>query len=812
MRLFVSYAHVDAVRVEELGLKLSAGGLEPWWDDHLEFGDDWKVELRNRISLCEAFICVVSADFVQSEWCQWELAQAIALEKFIVPIVVRRATVLPPAIAGLQHLDCTGGLEDRDLVRLVDRLARLKQHGTLHAQTGQGTPAGFPARFVQPLPKVYRTVAQGYLRPATPGMNLYAWPARTLAGSADRPTIGIDFGTTTCAVAFCDRGTIRLIPNDLGETTTPSAVAIGLDGIPIVGSRALDFLLRRPERGALEVKRLFGREVAKGFGGAVVLEVDGVSYRPVDLAAMVLSKVRADAGAYLGSNVRKAVLAAPAYFDHTQMATLTHAAHLAGLDVMRLLSEPVAACIGERARFGKEDTQIVVYDLGGGTFDVSIVECGEGVLEVKAVNGDTFLGGADFDRVIVDHCVAEFRETTGIDLRGNAAALMRVRDAAEHAKIDLSSTRSATIAVPFISTGPLGPLHMEVDLMRSRYNELTHDLVARTIQLTRATLEDAGCANGTAGVEVLVVGRAARAPSVRAALEDFFACRARTAPDHVVAMGAAVQAGVLDGEMKDVLLLDSTNHTLRLHVAGERTVPVVVRHTTIPTKKTVALAVPQADQENMLVRVVTGESSWPEQVLELFQLNVPCASKRGKRARIDLTFDIDANSILVVSAKDASGECLARKSIGLRRIDPQTSHEVDYADERAAGRLPSVEDEFRGGPLPEASYEDIEKVQRWLAESAVALVLRSVEAPRFPKAVKQCRQVQSWLMANPRAPLPLDILRWSPFHDFAFERELVVDLIEQRLHMDLASMRYCHSIETMAKRLVTTVRESRTRS
>ena len=726
MRLFVSYAHVDAVRVAELGRKLSAGGLEPWWDDHLELGEDWKLELRSRISGCEAFLCVVSADFVESAWCQWELAQAIASAKFIVPILVRRATVLPPSIAGLQHLDISGGLEDRDLVRLVDRLARLKQHGTLGASPGQGTPVGFPARFVQPLPRSYRTITQGYLRPATPGMNLHSWPDRKPAAWTDGPTIGIDFGTTTCAVAFCDRGTIRLIPNDLGDTTTPSAVAIDVDGTPLVGRRALEFLLRRPERGALEVKRLFGRDVAKAFGGAVVLEVDGVSYRPVDLAAMVLSRLRSDAGSYPGADVRNAVLAAPAYLDHTQLATLTRAAHLAGLVVRRLIPEPVAACLAERDRLGKEDNTVVVYDLGGGTFDVSIVVRGEGVVEVRAVNGDTLLGGADFDRVIVDHCVAEFMETTGSDLSGNAAALMRIRDAAERAKIDLSSTRSATIAVPFISMGPLGPLHLEVELTRTRYNELTHDLVARTIQLTRAMLEDDGDANGTAGVDVLVVGQAARAPSVRAALHDFFGRPVRSAPDHVVALGAAVQAGVLEGKLKDVLLMDVTTNTLRVHVAGNRTVPVVLRHTTIPTRKTVALAAQHADQQTMLVRVVAGESSWPERLVGLLELRVPCGSRGGKPARIALAFDIDANHVLSVSAENEGGQCLARKSIGLRQTDPENSDDVaDHADPVAAGRLPTVEDEFKCGPLPEASYEDIGKVQRWLAESAVALALKS---------------------------------------------------------------------------------------
>jgi hypothetical protein len=376
MRLFVSFAHVDEVRVAALAQVLAAAGFEPWWDDHLELGEDWKAELIRQIGACDAFLYVASGDSVESEWCRWELAQATALSKFIVPIIVRPGTELPRAISNLQYLDASAGSDTDDVARLVDRLARLKQTGVSDATFRPASLRGFPARFTRPLPKTYRTIAQGYLRPAAPNMYGYEWARRYFDMSEKKgPIIGIDFGTTTSVVALHYGDRIALVTNDLGETSTPSAVAIAEDGTPLVGRRALDFLIRRPERGVLEVKRLFGREMTKKLGGPPVLEVDGISYSPVDLAAFVLSKLRTDAEAFVGAPVRKAVLAAPASFDQTQLVALMKAARLAGLDVMRVLSEPVAACMGVTKGTRKRDALTLVYDLGGGTFDVSIVDC-----------------------------------------------------------------------------------------------------------------------------------------------------------------------------------------------------------------------------------------------------------------------------------------------------------------------------------------------------------------------------------------------------------------------------------------------------
>lgn len=383
MSVFVSYAHSDQFFVEKLVAGLRARGIESWWDDHLEAGDDWKVQLRTQIRDCPTFLSIVSPEFLASEWCQWELTQAITLSRFILPVLCRAGCALPPSIQGLQHLDLSGGPTEQDASRVVSRLVTLKQCGALDGAFGSDAPVGLPSRFVQPLPDRYKSVAQAYLRPATPGMNLLIWPPPTsVATDAEAsPVVGVDFGTTTSAMAHWSKGAVRLVPNDLGETTTPSAVSIGFDGVPRVGRRALELLVQRPERGVIEPKRLLGHRVAEKFGGAVVLEVDGVSYRPVDLAALVFHKLRSDASAFFGADVRRLVLTAPAHFDHTQMAGLSEAAQLAGWDIRRVIPEPVAACLATRLE--SHHRTVAVYDLGGGTFDVSILGVGEGTVGLR---------------------------------------------------------------------------------------------------------------------------------------------------------------------------------------------------------------------------------------------------------------------------------------------------------------------------------------------------------------------------------------------------------------------------------------------
>jgi molecular chaperone DnaK len=816
MRLFISFAHIDEVLVGALARILADAGHEVWWDDQLQVGDDWEAELMRQIAGCDVFLYVASDDSAESEWCRWELAQARALFKTIVPVMVRSGVKLPRQIASLQYADLSSGVSHDRAVRLIQGLARLRQTMEPDAGPVSPNPRGFPARFTRPLPRSYRTVAQGYLRPAAPDSVAYEWPNTPASpGDPGGRIVGIDFGTTTSAVALHRGTTISLLPNDLGETDTPSAVAIGVDGMPVVGRRAIDLLLRRPERGVLEVKRLFGREIIDEVGGPPVLEVDGISYSPVDLAAFVFRKLRIDAESHLGSSIRRAVLTAPAYFDVGQRVALRRAAQLAGFEVVRMIAEPVAACLGVYRSTSTQDVLTLVYDLGGGTFDVSLVECGAGVFVVKTVNGDTHVGGADFDREVVDYCVDEFRIATGIGIRGNATALMRLRHDVERAKIDLSTVRLTTIHVPFIVIPPEGPVDLAVELTRVRYNELTHNLVARSVALTRSAVDDAGASPATLD-DVIVVGRAAAAPSVRVALRDLFGDKARAAPDHVVALGAAVQAGVLDGTVKDMLLLDTVTHTLRVQVAGGRSVPVIPRNRTIPDRSTVSLTAQHPDQRSVLIRVLAGESSWSERNLPVVEVALPCPLTSHEQATLTLTLDIDANSVLSIGLADEREVTTMSAAIGLRG-GVSSEAEVDgwfhmSADKEA--RLPAFRRARDLRPMPDARLTDLIAVKRWVADAAMTIIL--TEGRRRPSLANQaddlqrCRDLQGWLQVHPEQDIPADVAKWQIFELYDTERERLVDLLEQRTGIDLMPVRHARSIASMSERLVERLQEWRT--
>ena len=813
MRLFIGFAHIDEIVVGALARILADAGHEIWWDDELLLGDDWEAELVRQIAGCEVFLYVASDDSAESEWCRWELAQARALSKIIVPVMVRAGVKLPREIASLQYADLSSGVSDDWAVRLVEGLARLRQTMVSEAASASPNPRGFPARFTRPLPKSYRTVAQGYLRPAAPDSVAHEWP-KTPASPVDpgNRIVGIDFGTTTSAVALHSETTISLLPNDLGETATPSAVAIGVDGTPLVGQRAIELLLRRPERGVLEVKRLFGREMIDEVGGPPVLEVDGISYSPVDLAAFVFRKLRIDAESHLGSSIRRAVLAAPAYFDMSQLVALQRAAQLAGWEVMRVIAEPVAACMGVYRGTAKEAVLTLVYDLGGGTFDVSLVECEEGVFVVKSVNGDTHLGGADFDREVVDYCVEEFRIATGIGIRGNATALMRLRHEVERAKIELSTVRLTTIHVPFIVTQPEGPLDLTVELTRVRYNELTHNLVARSVALTRSAVEDAGATPATLD-DVIVVGLAATAPSVRVALRDLFGDKGRVAPDHIVALGAAVQAGVFDGTVKDLLLLDTVTHTLRIQVVGGRSVPVIPRNRTVPHRNTVSLTAQHPDQRSVLIRVLAGESSWSDQNLPLAEVALPCRLPSDDRATLTLTLDIDANHVMSVGLANERDVTTMSATVGLRGNVPSES-EVDgwlhmSADKEA--RLPAFRRARDLRPMPDARLTDLVAVRRWVADAAMTIMLTEGRLSLVNNDdLLRCRDLQGWLQAHPDQDIPADVAKWQIFESYDIERERLVDLLEQRVGIDLRPLRHVRSIASMSGRLVERLQECRT--
>jgi molecular chaperone DnaK len=816
MRLFISFAHIDAVLVDALARLLADAGDEIWWDDKLQLGDDWEAELMRQIAGCDAFLYVASDDSAESEWCRWELAQARALSRIVVPVMVRVGAKLPREIASLQYADLSSGAGDDQALQLIQGLARLRQKMAPDASSASPNPRGFPARFTRPLPKSYRTVGQGYLRPMAPDSVAYEWPkSPTSVADPSGRIVGIDFGTTTSAVALHQGSRITLLPNDLGEMGTPSAVAIGMDGIPLVGQRAIDLLLRRPERGVLEVKRLFGREMIDEVGGPPVLEVDGISYSPVDLAAFVFRKLRMDAETHLGSSVRRAVLAAPAYFDIGQLVALQRAAHLAGLDVMRVIAEPVAACLGVYRGTSKHDVLTLVYDLGGGTFDVSLVECGDGIFEVKAVNGDTHLGGADFDREVVDYCVEEFRIATGIGIRGNATALMRLRQEVERAKIELSTVRLTTIHVPFIVIQPEGPIDLTVELTRVRYNEVTHNLVARSVALTRSAVDDAGATAATLN-DAIVVGRAATAPSVRVAVRDLFGDKTRIAPDHVVALGAAVQAGVLSGTVKDMILLDTLTNTLRVQVVGGRSVPVIPRNRTIPDRSTVLLTAQHPDQRSVLIRVLAGESSWSNQNLPVVEVALPCRLPSNNPVTLTLTLDVDANSVLSVALANERDMTTTSVAVGLRG-SVSSQAEVDGAFQMSADKEASLP-VFRRArdlrPMPAARLTDIVAVKRWVADATMTIIL--TEGRRRPSAVneaddlRRCRDLQGWLQAHPDQDIPADVAKWQIFEFYDIERERLVDLLEQRVGIVLMPLRHARSMGSLCQRLVERLEEART--
>jgi molecular chaperone DnaK len=797
MRLFLSYASVDEIRVAELAAVLRAGGFDPWWDDRLEPGDNWKTELRRGIAASEAFLYLISSDSVESEWCQWELAQAVALAKPIVPILLRSETPLPTPVRSLQYLDISRGMDNMDVARLVGKLARLEQSSPRETLHTVGTPSGLPARFRQPLPKEYRTIAQAYLQPLSPGSCLYDWQQDS---PSELPTkghiVGIDFGTSLSAIAVYHHDTAELIPNDFGEMSTPSAVAISSDGTVLVGQRALDFLLRRPERGVLEVKRLFGHDLEREYGGPPVLEVDGIAYRPVDFAALILRQLRKDAEAYLQSSVHRAVLTAPAYFDQSQFAALMQAARFAGLHVERVLPEPVAACMA--VGWNDREASALVYDLGGGTFDASVLECGEGVFEVLAVNGDTRLGGADFDRILVDYYVQEFKEATAVDLRNDATALMRLREAVERAKIALSTAKTALVSVPFIASTASATLHLDSELTRARCNELTHPLVARTVELCHAALEDAGFSSETID-RVLVVGRATRASSISIALGDLFGQRHRIAPDHVVALGAAVQGGVLAGRCRHSLLLDTVTHTLRVQLEGGRTTPIVVRNSVIPLRTSVDLAVRSHEQKELLVRIMAGDSSWSEQDAFLTESKVPYNAKLGSSQQLHLTVDIGASSNVRIVVRDANQVELTRQEFSLRQ---ESNHHILMEQSPAPAQpeimMPILDTPFKLGPFSEADCMDSGSVQRWLWLAITDLVLTNFG----PNAGGGWwKRLDQWLVDNSSGEIPAAIIKQNILPEYPFERELLVDALEERFGRDLTALRRCSSPQSMSRRL-----------
>ena len=496
--------------------------------------------------------------------------------------------------------------------------------------------------------------------------------------------IGIDLGTTNSCVAVLENGEPQIIANSEGMRTTPSVVAFTKGGERIVGEPAKRQAVTNADNTVISIKTHMGTDYK--------VNIEGKSYTPQEISAIILQKLKADAESYLGQQVKEAVITVPAYFTDAQRQATKDAGRIAGLEVKRIINEPTAAALAYGMDKLDQDKKILVFDLGGGTFDVSILEIGDGTFEVLATAGNNRLGGDDFDKVIIDYLAEEFKKAEGVDLREDNMALQRLKEAAEKAKKELSSTMSSNINLPFITATASGPKHMNIDLSRSKFDELTHHLVEKTMEPTKRALADAGLSVSEID-DVLLVGGSTRIPAVQEAVKKFIGKDPHKGinPDECVAAGAAIQAGVLTGEVNDLLLLDVTPLSLGIETMGNVMTKIIERNTTIPTKKSQVFSTAADNQTAVDIHVLQGERSmaYDNTTLGRFQLSEIPPAPRGI-PQIEVTFDIDANGIVHVTAKDlgtgkeqkvtiTSGTNLSEEEIERKVKEAEMNAEADKA-------------------------------------------------------------------------------------------------------------------------------------
>ena len=561
--------------------------------------------------------------------------------------------------------------------------------------------------------------------------------------------VGIDLGTTNSVVAVMEGGEAVVIPNAEGGRTTPSVVAFTRGNERLVGTLARRQAAVNPENTIYSIKRFMGRrlqeveseraivpyKVVQGKDGRVEVEVQREQYTPEQVSAMILQKLKSDAEAYLGQPVKDAVITVPAYFNDAQRQATKNAGEIAGLNVIRIINEPTAASLA----YGldkKTNEKILVFDLGGGTFDVSVLEVGDGVFEVKSTNGDTHLGGDDFDRRVVDWIGEEFKKDQGIDLKADRQALQRLTEAAEKAKIELSSRHETEINLPFITADASGPKHLDMKLSRAKFEQLTDDLTHRTRQPVEAALKDAGLSASEID-EVILVGGSTRMPIIQETVKQLIGKDPHRGvnPDEVVAMGAAIQAGVLQGDVKDVLLLDVTPLSLGIMTEGEVNTVMITRNTTIPTSKTETFSTASDNQNSVEIVVLQGERPLARDNRELgkFKLDGIPPAPRGV-PQIEVTFDIDANGIINVHAKDrASGKEQKVTITGSTTLDKTEVNKMVKEAESNAAQDAAKREEIEAHNSLDGLVYQVEKFLRENADKIPADSRAEVEA-RIPAA------------------------------------------------------------------------------